>query len=382
MLAFVMLTRFYANLASYFHPKEILILYGPRRVGKTTLLDTYLKNTDLKYRLETGDNIRLHKVLSSRDLPRIIDYAGGYELIVIDEAQLIPNIGQGLKLMIDNIPNIKIIATGSSSFDLSNQLGEPLTGRKTTLNLFPIAQLEMLLDNANIYDLKQQLPNFLIFGSYPQVVTAPSKNEKVRLLDELVNSYIFKDVLTLENVKGAGVLLSLLKLLAFQIGSEVSLNEISTNLGIDVKTVGRYLDLLEKTFIIKKLTSFSRNLRSEITSKSKYYFLDNGIRNAAISQYNTLEDRNDIGQLWENFIMMERLKKRSYQQIYGQTYFWRTYDQREIDLIEERDGKLFPFEFKWSGKTTISTPKDWLKAYPSSQPLSLITQDNYLDFVT
>ena len=375
-----MIKRIYENLGDYFHPKEVLILYGPRRVGKTTLLQKFLNSTHLKYRLETGDNIRVQDVFSSSDLSRIQEFLGGYQLLAIDEAQMIPQIGHGLKLTIDNMENIQVIATGSSSFELANEVGEPLTGRKTVLTLYPISQLE-LSSEQNRANLKDKLDEFLIFGSYPQIVTAKNRDEKIRIIEELVNSYIFKDILALEKVKGSKVLLNLLKLLAFQVGSEVSQNELSINLGIDVKTVGRYLDLLEKTFVITRLGGFSRNLRSEIVNKSKYYFIDNGIRNGVISQFNSLSDRNDVGQLWENFIITERLKKRSYQHIYGQAYFWRTYSQQEIDLIEERDGKLFIFECKWSSKNKSSTPKEWLANYPQAEKLVIITPDNYLDFV-
>jgi len=256
-----------------------------------------------------------------------------------------------------------------------------LTGRKTTLTLYPISQLELLGENINHFDLKQRLEEFLIFGSYPQVVTAKTKDEKIRIIEEFVNSYIFKDVLALEKVKGPKILLDLLKLLAFQVGNEVSLNELSINLAIDIKTIARYLDLLEKTFVIIRLGGFSRNLRSEVVSKAKYFFVDNGIRNGVISQFNTLENRNDIGQLWENFIMIERIKKKSYQHIYGQSYFWRTYEQREIDLIEERDGKLFPYEFKWSTKNEALPPKEWMNAYPQAEKFTIINPDNYLEFV-
>lgn len=376
-----MIKRIFDALDEFFRPKEVLILYGPRRVGKTTLLENYLKKTNLRYRLDTGDNIRAQDIFSSRDLPRIAEYAKGYDLLAIDEAQMIPNIGSGLKLIIDNIPDMKVIATGSSSFDLAHEIGEPLTGRKTTLTLYPISQLELLIEHINRFDLKQKLDEFLIFGSYPQIITASTKDEKIRIIEELVQSYIFKDILALETIKGPKVLLDLLKLLAFQIGSEVSLNELSARLGIDVKTVGRYLDLLEKSFIIIRLGGFSRNLRSEITSKAKYYFYDNGIRNGVISQFNTLDSRNDIGQLWENFIIIERMKKRAYKNIYGKSYFWRTYEQREIDLIEEREGKLYPFEIKWSSKEVILPPKEWAAAYTQSEKFTVINKDNYFDFV-
>jgi predicted AAA+ superfamily ATPase len=376
-----MIQRIYSDLSSYFHHKEVLILYGPRRVGKTTLLENFLSQTHLRYRLDTGDNVRTQDILSSGDLARIQQYTEGYELLAIDEAQMIPNIGQGLKLIIDKIPDIKVIATGSSSFDLAHQVGEPLTGRKTTLTLYPLSQLELLEEQKNRYDLKQKLEQFLIFGSYPQIVLAETKDEKVRIIEELVNSYVFKDILTLEKVKGSQVLLDLLKLLAFQVGSEVSLNELSSHLGLDVKTVGRYLNLLEKSFVITKLGGFSRNLRSEITSKQKYFFLDNGIRNGVITQFNTLDNRNDVGQLWENFIMIERLKKRSYRNIYGHSYFWQTYQKKEIDLIEERDGKLFPIECKWSTKNEVFPPKEWRQTYPESEPFMVINPENYLDFI-
>ncbi|KKS70264.1 MAG: hypothetical protein UV41_C0031G0004 [Candidatus Daviesbacteria bacterium GW2011_GWA2_42_7] len=376
-----MITRFYEDLNPFLQENRALIIYGPRRVGKTTLLKSFLNKTALKYKLDSGDNIRIQELLSSQDFPRIIEYAKSAELIVLDEAQLIPNIGMGIKIIVDQIPNIKVIATGSSSFDLANQIGEPLTGRKTTLTLYPIAQME-LMPKLNKYDLKQKLEEYLIFGSYPQVLTAKTKEEKVKILEELVNSYIFKDILALAQIKGSKVLLDLLKLLSFQVGSEVSLNELAGGLVIDVKTVGRYLDLLEKSFIIHRLTAFSRNLRSEITSKSKYYFFDNGIRNAVISQFNTLDSRNDIGSLWENFLITERMKKKSYKNIHGYSYFWRTYEQREIDLIEERNGKLFPYEFKWSVKNKALVPKDWCTAYPQAEKFSVITSDNYLNFIT
>lgn len=375
-----MITRFYNDLGSLLKKNHALIIYGPRRVGKTTLLQSFLNKTSLKYRLDSGDNIRIQELLSSQDFPRIIEFALGYELIVLDEAQLIPNVGMGIKILVDQVPNIMIIATGSSSFDLANQVGEPLTGRKTTIVLYPIAQLELLLEH-NKYDLKQKLEEYLIFGSYPQVINAKTKDEKIQILEELVNSYIFKDILSLQKIKGSKILLDLLKLLSFQVGNEVSLNELATNTSIDVKTVGRYLDLLEKAFIIYRMGTFSRNLRSEIASKSKYYFFDNGIRNAVVSQFNLLHSRNDKGQLWENFLMIERLKKRSYKHIHGYSYFWRTYEQREIDLIEERGGKLFPYEFKWSKKYKIFPPKDWVTSYPQAQKFFVITPDNYFNFI-
>ena len=279
----------------------------------------------------------------------------------------------------DQIPGIKIIATGSSSFELAGQVGEPLTGRKTTLTLFPIAQLE-LGKLYNPHEMKEKLGEWLVFGAYPEVVTAGTKSEKARLLEELVHSYLLKDLLELEKVKSSKIILDLLRLLAFQIGNEVSLSELGKQLGIDYKTVARYLDLFEKSFVIVSVRGFSRNLRKEITKKCKYYFYDNGIRNAVISNYNDLELRNDLGALWENFIFMERLKKRSYQDIFANAYFWRTWEQKELDLVEEREGKIFGYELKWGEKKNAAAPKAWVEAYPEAS-FELIDRRNYLSFV-
>lgn len=355
-----------------------MIIYGPRRAGKTTLLNNFLKQTKLKYRLDSGDNIRVQNILGSNDFPKILDYASEYDLIAIDETQRIPNIGMGLKIIIDQCPKIFVIATGSSSFDLSQQIGEPLTGRKNTLILYPLSQKELYLQY-NKYELKEQLEDFLIFGSYPEVIEAKTKKAKQNILNELVESYLLRDVLTLDKIKYSKILLDLLKLLAFQVGNQVSLNELANKLKIDVKTIDRYLNLLEKSFVIKRISGFSRNLRKEIVSKAKYYFLDNGIRNAVISQFNKPEDRNDIGALFENFIITERIKKCFYEDKYNVFYFWRTYDGQEIDLIEERRGKLFGFEIKWGFTKKITSPKDWL-GYKNAE-FKVINKDNYLDFV-
>lgn len=375
-----MIPRIYDDLDKLIKPGKALLLYGPRRVGKTTLLKNYLYQTSLKYKLDVGDNIRIQQILGSQDFSQILEYAQGYELIAIDEAQYIPNIGMGLKIIVDQLPQTKVVATGSSSFELSGQIGEPLTGRKNTVNLYPVSQLELSLLH-NKHELKEKLAEYLIFGSYPEVVTAKTNKEKIALVEEVVNSYLLKDILSLERVKGSKVLLDLLKLLAFQVGSEVSLNELSVKLGIDIKTVARYLDLLQKTFVIVRVGGFSRNLRSEITSKSKYYFLDNGIRNGIILQFNSLDTRDDVGKLWENFIVMERLKKRSYKRIYANMYFWRLYQGQEIDLVEERDGKLFGYECKWSATRRVKAPKDWLGNYPQAE-FTVITPQNFLDFVS
>jgi predicted AAA+ superfamily ATPase len=360
-------------------PNKVLVIYGPRRVGKTTLLQDFLKRTKLKYRSDSGDNIRTQDVLGSRDFSRILDYVSGYELLALDEAQQIRGVGMGLKIIVDQVKGFYVVATGSSSFDLSQQAGEPLTGRKETVILYPISQKE-LLTVYNRHELREKLEEFLVFGSYPDVVTAKNKQERIKTLNEIVDSYLLKDILSLERIKSPKTLLNLLKLLAFQVGQLVSLNELSRQLAVDVKTVGRYLDLLEKSFIIKSVGGFSRNLRKEISKKAKYYFLDNGIRNAVVMQFNGLEDRDDVGALWENFIFCERLKKRSHENIYGYTYFWRTYGGDEIDLVEERDGRLYGYELKWKQKTG-KAPLDWTNYYGDAE-FMVINRDNYLDFIT
>lgn len=381
-----MIPRIYQDLAKYVQDNKVLVIYGPRRVGKTVLLTSFLKSSGLKYKLDNGDDISVQEVFNSQSIEQVKRYVEGYELIAIDEAQNIENIGLGLKILVDNIPGIKVIATGSASFELANKVGEPLTGRQNTLQLYPIAQLELLnqlneqSSSMNKHELSQKIEDFLIYGSYPEVLNIEGIEDKQQYLRELANSYLLKDILALEQVKGSKVLLDLLRLIAFQIGSEVSLNELSSNLGIDVKTVARYLDLLEKAFVLINLRGFSRNLRSEIKEKSKYYFYDTGVRNAVISNFNSLNLRDDVGKLWENFLVVERIKKQNYQKLYANNYFWRTWEQQEIDFIEEREGKLFGYEFKYSvGQTKV--PATFLRAYPNSEFMT-VTPENYLDFIT
>lgn len=374
-----MFKRMYEPLSARLAPNKVLVIYGPRRVGKTTMLQNYLKDTSLKYKLDSGDNIRTQQILSSQDFGQILPYVEGYELLAIDEAQNIPNIGTGLKIIIDQVPDIQVIVTGSSSFELAGQVGEPLTGRKKTLILYPLAQSE-LLSNYNRFELNEKLADFLIFGVYPEAINARTINSRIEVLTEIVDSYLLKDILAFDRVKSSRALLDLLKLLAFQIGSEVSISELATQLGMDVKTVKRYLDLLEKAFVVFRLNGFSRNLRQEVINKSKYYFMDNGIRNAVISQFNSMDQRNDIGALWENFLMIERLKYRAYYPLHAGTYFWRTYRQQEIDLVEEREGKLFGYEFKWSRNKVVHPPSKWITTYKNAQ-FEIVHRDNYLDFV-
>ena len=375
-----MLDRFY-KLKDIVRPRKVIVIYGPRQVGKTTLVENYIEDIghSKKILYISGNNMQMVHYLSRSYLKDIQKMVAGYDMLIIDEAQKIPNIGNSLKLIVDIIKTVEVIVTGSASFELAGQIGEPLTGRKRTITLYPIAQLELLAIN-NKFELKNQLDDFLVYGSYPEVITRGNNlTEKIEVLDELISSYLLKDLLELENVKSSLILWDLLKLLAFQIGNEVSHNELANKLGLDRKTVGRYLDLFEKTFVIYRVRGYSGNLRKEITRKSKYYFYDVGIRNAVIGNFNRLSDRNDVGALWENFIFMERIKKRHYQGIYGNEYFWRTWDKKEIDLIEERDGKLYGFEFKW-GKKLPKAPKDWLETYHNAT-YEVISQDNYLDFI-
>ncbi|OGT44476.1 MAG: hypothetical protein A3F42_08485 [Gammaproteobacteria bacterium RIFCSPHIGHO2_12_FULL_37_34] len=367
------------QLADYLKPGKVLIIFGPRQAGKTTLVNHYLHRNPYQYRFETGDNIQIQDILSVPDLPKLKEFVAGYELLVIDEAQKIKNIGEVLKLLIDQIPQLRIIATGSSSFELAGQIGEPLTGRKITLNLFPIAQFE-LIRIYNKHDLRQQLENYLIYGSYPEIVVAEQVEQKRELITEIMQSYLLKDILSLEKIKNSKILLDLIRLLAFQIGKEVSLSELAMQIGIDGKTVARYLDLLEKSFVIYNLRGYSRNLRKEITKKSKYYFYDNGIRNAIIANFNSLNLRNDIGELWENFIVIERIKKQIYQHMHVNNYFWRTWDQQEVDFVEERAGQLFGYEIKWKMPRQLKKPKDWLTTYENAQ-FNIIHNENYLEFI-
>lgn len=374
-----MIKRAFEPLDAHLQPNKVLVIYGPRRVGKTTLLRTFLDSTSLKWKIDSGDNVRTQQLLSSQDFGQILGYVEGYDLLAIDEAQGIPNIGMALKIIVDQVPGIRVIATGSSSFELAGQVGEPLTGRKRTLVLYPISQGE-LLSVHNRYELRQQLDSYLIFGSYPEVIEASTPRAKADVIAEIANSYLLKDVLALDRVRSSHTLVNLLKSLAFQVGGEVSVSELANQVRADSKTVQRYLDLLEKTFVILRVGGFSRNLREEITRKAKYYFYDVGVRNALIAQFNPLDQRNDVGQLWENFVVVERTKFRAYHAIYANTYFWRTYDQQEIDLVEERDGRLFAYECKWSTRKPAYPPKSWTSAYPDAA-FAVITPEAYQDFV-
>lgn len=357
---------------------KVLVILGARRTGKTCLIREIIKQTDIPYLMLNGEDFRVAAQLENKGIEEYRQIVGNKKLLIIDEAQKIKNIGKILKLMIDEIEGLTILATGSSAFDISQKLGEPLTGRNISYNLFPIAQCE-LAETENKIETASNLEQRLIFGTYPELLNLPDFVSKQEYLTELINSYLLKDILELDNIKNASKILNILRLLAFQTGSEVSFSEIAQKVALSRNTVERYIDLLEKTFIIFKVGGYSRNLRKEVTKNSKYYFVDNGIRNAVISNFNTPELRNDIGQLWENYIISERVKYLSYKKTPHNSFFWRTYDQQEIDWIEERDGKLFAYEIKYSRSKT-KTPKAWKEAYPESE-FNVITKDNYLDFI-
>ncbi len=370
--------RKYDNLEKYLKKGKVLIIYGPRRVGKTTLVKRYYNEFNNRKRYVTGEDIIVANILSSRNLKEISEFIEEVELLIIDEAQQIKEIGTALKMMIDKFPDKKIIATGSSSFDLSQKVGEPLTGRKKTLLFLPLWQGE-LKDYYTKYELKENLEDFLLFGSYPEVITAKTNKEKIEILTELVNSYLLKDILSFDRVKSSKKLFDLLRLLSHQIGSEVSKNELSNSIGVDSKTIERYLDLLEKTFVIKRVEPYYSNKRKSISKKSKYYFLDLGVRNGVISDFNKLENRNDLGALFENFVFIERYKKNIYSGFYGNIYFWKSYRGKEVDLVEEIDGKLKGFEIKYSTRKKLKSPKDWDNLSNSS--FTQISIDNYFDFI-
>ncbi|MCF8242541.1 MAG: ATP-binding protein [Melioribacteraceae bacterium] len=370
-------SRYYEK-EKIFRKGKVTILEGPRRVGKTELVRKILSGRSEKIFTGSGDNFELQEIFSQKKLTKILNYLGGYDIVFIDEAQKITDVGAGLKLLVDNSPETIIIATGSASFDLSNKVGEPLTGRQIKRILFPVSILE-LTSQFDKFSVKQRIDEFLVFGSYPEVLGESNRKDQIEYLLTLRDSYLLKDILELDNVRYAEKLFQLLKLLAFQIGNEVSLNELSNSLGISKQSVERYLYLLEKAFIIKKVGGFSRNLRKEITKSNRYYFWDNGIRNAVINNFNELGSRDDTGMLWENLMFIERLKTKEYKRMYRNDYFWRTYDQKEIDLVEEGDGKLFAFEFKYN-KTINNPPKLWTQTYGSTF-FACVSKENFFEFL-
>ena len=378
-MEFSWLKRYYESTDEKLLQKgKVFVLLGPRRVGKTELIKKLISNFEGNVFTGIGDNLDLREVLSSQRLQRINSTLGAYDLVFIDEAQRIPEIGYSIKLLIDHFPDKIIILTGSSSFELAGQLGEPLTGRQKQKRLFPLSVIELHQQYGGMHVI-ERLEELLIYGSYPEVLNQKTDLDKTDYLLSLRDSYLLKDIFELENLKYSEKLFDLLKLLAFQIGHEVSMNELANNLGIAKQSVERYLSLLEKAFVIKRLGGFSRNLRNEITKSSRFYFLDNGVRNAIINNFNPMANRNDAGMLWENFMVLERLKKQEYQRLFSNNYFWRTYDQKEIDFIEDRGGQLYAFEFKYGNKK-VKVPKQWEKAYPGSE-FKVVNPDNFLEFL-
>ncbi|MBK5275336.1 MAG: ATP-binding protein [Desulfuromonadales bacterium] len=366
------------NLQSALKPGKVVVIYGARRTGKTTLIHEFLKGEAEPYLLVSGEDITIQSYLSSQSIDKLKAFVGNNRLLVIDEAQKIHNIGLNLKLIVDHIPDIRIIATGSSSFDLARSIGEPLTGRKTTLIQYPLAQMEIGAAEQR-HETEARLEMRLLFGSYPEVVLLQDNREREQYLKEIVSSYLYKDILELEGIRHSAKIGKLLQLLAFQIGKEVSYTELGTALGMSKNTVDHYLDLLEKAFVIQKLGGFSRNLRNEVTKNSRFYFVDNGVRNALINNFNPLDLRNDAGELWENYLIIERMKRQEYLREPANNFFWRTYTQKELDLIEERGSTLHGYEMKW-GKARPRPPKEWSGAYPDAT-WQVVNRENYLEFI-
>ena len=356
---------------------KVIIIYGARQVGKTTLVKRIFDKYNDKKLYLNCELLSVQRGLSISEAEKLKSYLGENKLIILDEAQKIANIGSILKILIDTYPNIQIIATGSSSFDLANKINEPLTGRTHTFILYPFSISEIKQRNSR-FEIEAKLENILRFGFYPEVFFLSEDDARSRL-DEISSNYLYKDILSFKGVKKSSIIVNLLQLLALQLGNEVSYSEIAKQLGVSRLTVQKYLDLLEQSFVIFTLKSFSRNLRKEISKSVKIYFYDLGIRNSLIQNFNQLEIRNDRDALWENFCIMERIKHNSNNRIFANYYFWRTYTQKEIDYIEEKDGKLFAFEFKWNADKK-KIPQEFLNTYSDSE-FETINRENYWDFV-
>ncbi|MDI6740513.1 MAG: ATP-binding protein [Candidatus Edwardsbacteria bacterium] len=359
-------------------PGRAVCLLGARRTGKTVLMQRIKGLVKTRALLVQGDNLEAAEILGSQRLEKLRGLVRGYGCLMVDEAQAVPNIGPNLKLLIDNEPGLTVFITGSSAFDLKGRVGEPLVGRSLYLHLYPISQLE-LMESEDSLTASQRLESRLIYGAYPQVITAETEKEKRDHLQSIRDGYLLKDILALDNLKDSLFVFNLLRMLAFQIGQDVSFAELASNLNVHAKTVRRYLELLEKTFALFSHQGYSRNLRKEYTKSPRYYFWDNGIRNALISNFNPLHLRDDAGRLWENYCITERIKRNAYKQQAVNYYFWRTYDQKEIDLIEERGGRLHGYEFKWAA-ARAKKPLEFLSAYKDSA-YRVVNRDNYLDYI-
>jgi uncharacterized protein len=367
-----------SRIISFLEPGKVNILYGARRVGKTYLLKKIADEQNVSYLWLNGELPEVQEILATKNLNNYRNLFAGFQLVIIDEAQAIPKVGQILKIIVDELPHLKIIASGSSAFDLTNKLGEPLVGRAFWHEMYPVAQLEISMQE-NILETIKNKDERLVFGSYPEVINLVGFDRKEEYLKDLVNAYLLKDILSLEGIRNASKISDLLKLIAFQLGKEVSLNELGTQLGMSKNTIEKYLDLLEKVFVLKKITGFSKNLRKEITKTSRWYFWDNGIRNAIINNFKALNLRNDTGELWENYLIGERLKKNEYERANKEMFFWRTYDQQEIDCLETKNGEIAGFEFKF-GLKFGKIPGAFASAYPDAS-FQTINKENYLDFI-
>lgn len=356
-----------------------VVIYGPRQAGKTTLVNDLLAKRSWKTLVLNGDRRGdWWDIITSRELPKIKLLLYGYQVLFIDEAQRIPEIGLSLKIILDEFPSLKVIVTGSSSLDLASKISEPLTGRIFTHKLYPIsfAELNKILTP---FTLQENLEERMIFGSFPEVFSLQGAFAKTEYLVNLTDNYLYKDLLEFSGIRNSNKIRDLLKLLAFQIGSQVSLSELGNSLDLSRNTVDRYIDLLEKSYVIFRLSGFSRNLRKEVSKMDKIYFYDTGVRNTIIGNLNFLNNRDDAGKLWENFLMIERIKRQKYAHKLYSYYYWRLSSGAEIDLVEEEGGQLHGFEFKYTKKIK-RPPKSWLASYPTATFKS-INKDNYLDFV-
>lgn len=356
---------------------KAIIVFGPRQSGKTTLIKSIVNSLKYSYKWLNADEADVRRLFIDATSTGLRAIIGDNKILVIDEAQRISNIGLAIKLLVDNYPEIQIIATGSSSFELSNKIKEPLTGRKFEHFLLPFSFVE-LVDNYGFLEEKRLLERRLIFGSYPEIVKFPGN--EIKNLNLLSDSYLYKDVLAWQNIKKPQKLEILLKGIALQLGNEVSYNELAQLTGLNIHTVENYIDILEKAFIVFRLNALFRNKRNELKKSKKIYFFDNGVRNAIINNFNMLDVRTDIGALWENYLMSERIKYTNYNDIFLNRYFWRTRTRQEIDYVEERDGKLFAFEFKWNPRMKYRFPRAFIENYPDNET-RIVNNDNYEDFL-